>query len=175
MYEIIQKYTESHRYYHNFNHIARMFEVAGLYNLILTKEQYLAIFFHDVVYNPKRHDNEEQSVKVFNDWCFNRKANNFDVKIVRQIILDTKLELPTIEESKIVIDLDLYDLSTSRYFPNAVLIEQEFLTCVTSAKFDKGRKEWIKSFLRRNTIYVSNWGKQFETKARTNMKNELKG
>ncbi len=54
-------YSESHRKYHNMNHIARMFEVAGLMKMDLSSAQVLAVWWHDKDYTPCAKDNEERS------------------------------------------------------------------------------------------------------------------
>ena len=173
MYNLIQHYNEAHRHYHNFLHIANMYETAKRYDLSLSKEQTVAIFFHDVIYQPGRTDNEIQSATIFNDWCFHQKANNIDSSIVSRIILDTKDEIPTIDESKLVIDLDLYELSTDRYLTNLTNVKREYCEFYNEKQFNEGRIKWLKAFLDRDKIYVSEWGEQFEKLARYNLEDEL--
>jgi len=63
--EVIEKYTEPHRSYHNLSHI---------YSLLMMAEEYydfienpilfeLSIWFHDLIYDPSRNDNEEKSAE----------------------------------------------------------------------------------------------------------------
>src|SRR4051794_5327783 len=64
---LIQAYTEPQRYYHTTNHIYSMLKcfedsTAFINDKLATQ---LAIFFHDWVYDPTAHDNELQSIKVF--------------------------------------------------------------------------------------------------------------
>lgn len=56
-------YDEPHRFYHNWNHISNMFYKAMEYNW-LSDELGIAILFHDIIYDPKRKDNEEKSCET---------------------------------------------------------------------------------------------------------------
>ena len=47
---LINQYNSEGRYYHNFMHVARMFDDAKENKLELSKEQQIAILYHDVVY-----------------------------------------------------------------------------------------------------------------------------
>lgn len=170
MINLTKYYLEPHRYYHNLNHIVSMFNFANENQIELTNEQILAIWFHDVIYDPTRSDNEEQSAKYFQQWCLTQKVCNFEPKIIKQIILDTKQEIPTTEESALVIDLDLHQLGISKFFSNTVLIRKEF-SHLSDKEFDEGRNTWIYSMLNRETIFVSglNIFKELEQEARTNL------
>lgn len=101
LYTLSNFYTESHRHYHTLSHIAYMFDLARKKDLCLTIDQTMAVWFHDAIYNPLSADNEEMSVELYEE-CV-RSPN----KIVKQIILDTKKHIPTIPESKVVLDLDM--------------------------------------------------------------------
>lgn len=92
------RYDEPHRFYHNREHIEEMIANARKRN-ILTDELFLAIVFHDIIYNPKANDNEELSAELFCKYVQNDK--------VKQAILDTKTHNPTSELSKQLCDLDL--------------------------------------------------------------------
>ncbi len=173
---INQKYCEPHRYYHNLNHIARMFEIAKENNITLSNEQQLAIWFHDIEYNINKDgkSNEEKSalfVKSLNDILCD---NNMNMNIIQTIIRDTEKEIPTIEESKVVIDLDLWDLGTYRYWENGELIKKEFLTVMSEEDYISGRIKWIESFLKRDSIFVSDYTtKEHEEKAKENLTNDI--
>lgn len=92
------RYDEPYRFYHNREHIETMIVNARKRN-ILTDELFLAIVFHDIIYNPKANDNEELSAELFCKYVQNDK--------VKQAILDTKSHNPTSELSKQLCDLDL--------------------------------------------------------------------
>lgn len=96
---LLDAYYEPHRFYHNHTHIWAMLEEAEKRN-ILTDDLFLAIVFHDIVYDPKKQDNEENSARLF--LSFKDGYTH-----VAQAILNTKTHKPTSELSKQLCDLDL--------------------------------------------------------------------
>lgn len=69
-----RQYAEKQRYYHRWSHIENCFKVLnGKYtsdpNLPLVK---MALFFHDVVYDPARKDNEDRSCEQFTKFALAR-------------------------------------------------------------------------------------------------------
>ncbi len=117
-------YVKNNLVYHNFNHIQDMIDIAESYDCKLTLGQFLAILYHDSSYTPGAPDNEENSVKNMYQQInnmyqqINIENMNFykrnEIDIAKQIILDTKTHIPTIEESELVIDLDLAILGFTR-------------------------------------------------------------
>lgn len=97
-YYILSAYNESHRHYHNFSHIENMIKQASEEGIIST-DLFLAIVFHDVVYDPKENNNEEKSVDIF--------KIHFDKPQVVQAILETKTHQPESELGKTLCYLDL--------------------------------------------------------------------
>lgn len=99
-------YNNQSRYFHNFDHILS----AEKYFDEMTDEQYVAWLFHDIIYIPGENDNEEKSEQFFQEYILWNDLN-VNSEIVSQIILDTKLHKPTIEESAFVLDIDMLCLS----------------------------------------------------------------
>jgi pantetheine-phosphate adenylyltransferase len=112
--EVISRYDEPHRFYHNWTHIENMLSLYGKNfkdvhigpnadNIL-----FMAIVFHDIVYDPLAFDNEEQSCKVFTE-SFSRfhcpTRQNADM--VKELIMETKTHHPTSTLSSILCKLDL--------------------------------------------------------------------
>lgn len=157
LHHIVNAYTEPDRYYHNLNHIVRMFNIAKEHDIHLTEEQVMAIWFHDYVYNVPRSDisNEKLSASVALSYMEYGNYDNTFIEDVVTIIEDTEREEPTIQLSNIVIDLDLYDLHDNlKYIENGKLIRKEY-SCFSDKEFINGRISWINSMLKRKSIYVS--------------------
>lgn len=173
--DLIEAYNEPHRHYHNFTHIAQMFEWAKEYEIQLTDEQKLAILFHDVVYSvgKKSFSNEHLSAICAYDYCHEKYGNEF-AKTVKRIILDTENHIPTIELSKSVLDLDLLPIALSEtYEENGRKIRMEFKD-YSDKEFNNGRIEWIESMLNRQRIFTGCFANcDFEEYARFNLTNEL--
>jgi predicted metal-dependent HD superfamily phosphohydrolase len=60
---ITQFYNSQNRYYHNLNHIGDMLTEAGNFKKMVDDYDSIlfAIWFHDIIYDTKRSDNEEKS------------------------------------------------------------------------------------------------------------------
>lgn len=177
--EIYEMYTEPHRHYHNLNHIARMFQTAAEQKIELSEMQIWAIWFHDIIYEVGANDNEERSAEVVGKRLeIDHGSGIFFPKFVEEIktiIRDTQDEVPTIEESKVVVDLDLWDLAAERrYWLNRDLIEKEMLTKCTMKEWKEGRAKWLGMMLDRDRIYWSEYADEaMERRARCNMEAEF--
>src|SRR5687768_6653671 len=64
--ELSRRYTESHRHYHNVQHIEECLAEFAPASSQATHPLVLefAIWFHDAVYDPRRSDNEEESATL---------------------------------------------------------------------------------------------------------------
>ena len=171
---IADAYSEPHRKYHTLEHLNRMFSYAKENNIPLNKKQKMAIWFHDICYHipSKQKSNEESSADLAYILTYKEfgKEGALDIK---QMILDTEKHLPTIEDSKIVIDLDLIDLAyKDRYVLNGLKLREEYKQ-LSDEEWKKGRIKWLKTFLGRQTIFVSKYCSHLETDARNNLNYDL--
>ena len=59
-------YTEKHRVYHNFSHLEELFTYFDTYKVELKNADIVSfsIFYHDIIYNIWKKDNEEKSALV---------------------------------------------------------------------------------------------------------------
>jgi predicted metal-dependent HD superfamily phosphohydrolase len=176
------QYSQPHRKYHNYTHIDNMFLYASFGEMMLSEEQVVAIYLHDIYYDINSNDmqtNEEKSAIFAYEHM--KEYFGYDDKrasIVKNIILDTKDHLPVHggDWSSPVIDLDLWALfDIKEYKKNAWLIRQEYL-CYSWDEFLKGRKKWLKSMVIRDKIYHSPYVRntRMNELAFNNMNRELK-
>ena len=113
-----QHYREPHRKYHNLSHIYTMLQLAdNEQNTILEPIMLkIAIWFHDIVYNAKRKDNEKKSAdfarKVLGDYC-----NEEQLRLLEKMILSTQKHLPLSEFKDTLWLLD-FDLAVLAAEPN---------------------------------------------------------
>ena len=174
---IKEEYDKPYRIYHNNDHINRMFFVMDDQDMTLSMEQLWAIACHDVCYLPGDPLNEEKSANYATHYMKHVGFPQENIDIVQTIILDTKNHIPTIEESKPIIDLDLWDLAdTERYLIGSQLVRDEYIFHLKDeGKYRHGRIEWLKKFLSRPTIFVSEYATdEMESNARKNLEAELK-
>jgi pantetheine-phosphate adenylyltransferase len=110
--DVIKRYDEPHRYYHNFDHIIYMLNFLG----DISDELFIAVIFHDIVYDPKRSDNEEMSVKLL------ESNYPYDLEI-SNAIMDTKTHKPSGTLSELLCEADLNILNST--FKNLVDFENK--------------------------------------------------
>ena len=170
--ELTRRYTEPHRRYHDLRHVADMLCKGA--TLDLTEEQLMAIWFHDAVYDPGSKDNEEDSADlavqklIAAGWTIERS------QVVAQIIRDTNGHVPSIDESKKVLDLDLSTLGGSweDYQRNGRNIREEYAS-ISDEDWNKGRGDWLRGMLDRKQLFWTEWGAPFEEQARKNLQRDL--
>jgi predicted metal-dependent HD superfamily phosphohydrolase len=171
---VTDAYTEPHRYYHNLNHIMRMFSYAKENNIPLNKKQKLAIWFHDISYNPlpKKKSDEETSADLAYIMLY-KELGRESANVVKQMILDTTTHHTLNDDSKTVVDLDLIDLAfKDRYIINGENIRKEF-SHLTDEQFKEGRIKWLESFINRKTIYLSKYCQHLNERAKANLTLDL--
>lgn len=177
--EIKQKYTEPHRFYHTIGHVEKMLNEFNAFNS--GNSDYpnliLAIIYHDVIYKPKRSDNELKSA-AFAEKQLKRLNYPFrETEIIKQLILSTKkheLVLNSYQE-KLLLDLDLIILGTpeKEYLAYAENIRKEY-SFVPRFLYRKKRKEVLQNFLSKDKIYFTDeFHAKYEKQARRNIKFEI--
>ena len=175
--ELAKKFTASSRAYHNLSHLYSMFRVldeAGFSHSNRILEY--AIWYHDIIYNAKKKDNEKQSAIIFKESCHYFLEAEI-VEQVERVILSTEKHFPLSEKQEVkwMLDLDLFILCSpvETYQKYAQAIREEY-KWVPKILYKRGRKKVLQSFLKRDRIYFSDYFYEYyETIARENLKNEL--
>lgn len=175
---LMQAYSEPHRHYHTVRHLEECF--AKLDELqteaVHLGEIELALWFHDAIYNVKRHDNEDKSA----DWavaCL-RQANAPDAitRHVRSLILATRHHGPTTNsDASVLLDVDLSILGSSseRFQEYEQQIRDEYRH-VPLPLFAHKRKEVLEGFLKRPRIFnTGTFFERYESLARRNIEHAL--
>ena len=170
--ELTALYTEPHRRYHDLRHVADM--LCKGEELDLSTEQAMAIWFHDAIYDPTSKTNEADSAVLAVERLTAIGWSEDRIKIVERIVLDTCGHVPSIEESKKVIDLDLSTLGGSweSYQRNGDNIRQEYGS-VSDEDWNAGRGAWLESMMNRERIFWTDWGAPLEKEARANLKRDF--
>lgn len=189
---IIKAHAEPHRKYHTWDHICSVlkhidsisnsvFETNAPNRIILNIK--IAALFHDIVWNPIGCDNEVRSAIVAENMLpYIHPIPYEDAKtFVKELILATALHIPTTTKTLpyqcILIDADLADLGADYetiFLFNNQNIKKEYLPHFTEEKFDKGRRIFFESLLKRDYIFHTNYGKtMYEQNARYNIERFL--
>lgn len=177
--ELVNAYSSGKRYYHNLHHIQFMLEAiapwenqANNYPAIQ-----LAVWFHDVIYNPKAKDNEEKSAEYAAQVLNQLNISQTTIDAVNKMILNTKNHQADTEDidSQILVDADLAilgsDESSYQFYAKGIRREYGWLS---NEDYRLGRLNVLKKFLQRPRIYFTEpMFQQYEAKARKNMLAEI--
>lgn len=171
-------YSESHRAYHNWNHIEHMLDLFDHYREQLQSpmEVELAIFYHDAIYDPKKKDNEEQSALLAESDLSQSSLDSERVVAVRNLIRCTEKHLPDDHpDAKWLLDFDLAILGREEevYVKYTKAIRKEYKMYPTLL-YNQGRKKAMKKFLERERIfYTDEFFDRYESMARANIEREI--
>lgn len=181
--QVAKIYSSPDRHYHDMNHLYEVISMWDAHKHLLKDADaiFIAAIYHDIVYKPKRKDNEDKS-----QWFYMSKiAENLPgIKhsIVCKAILATKHNSESEQYYKdnkdiqYLLDFDLEILGTRHHdtyewYRNGVRKEYSMFS---SKIYKAGRKAVLEKFLSRSSIYLTPEFKKIEKRARKNLKNEIK-
>lgn len=171
---LVECYSAPVRHYHNLRHIqhclAELDSVRPICPRILTVEP--AIWFHDIVYEPPRPDNEQRSAELASDILAMMGADAPRIEQIYELILDTRhVDRPITEAGRFMVDIDLSGMGQSPecFDEDGRNIRIEYAH-VPDAAFGKGRIELFERLLARPQIYYTEpFHDRYETRARANL------
>jgi len=176
---IYAAYADWNRHYHNLSHLYNLLQLADKWEEQLQDKALvqMAIFFHDVEYNPKSKDNERLSAQ-FARQQLRKFLGAKRCKQLEQYILSTEKHAPLLDEPdcRLFLDFDLAILgqSWSIYEEYAQAIQKEYVNWYNFLFYKQGRRKAMKSFLDRSQIYYSAaFREKYETQARENIDREI--
>ena len=158
--QLVEAHQQPHRYYHTLEHLAEMFRVFGRMAPLCSNPAavQLAIWFHDVVYDPTAHDNESRSAAKVFEWLqplgLPLVLLNQVAELVTATAHLTATEPVTDPDTMVLLDADLAILGASeiRYQRYATDIRKEY-AYVPDADYRTGRIGVLNHFLARLCIY----------------------
>lgn len=177
---IEKKYTQKNRAYHNLTHIDNMLKEATKFDQQIEDREVLllAIWFHDIVYDPLSKDNELKSAEFAKRILKQTNLSEERIeKCYQQILLTVKHQPHSTAplDDKLLIDFDLEILSRdwAEYKIYSGQVRKEYWM-YPKPLFKSGRKKAMGKFLERATIYQTPfYQNEKEAKARTNIKREM--
>jgi predicted metal-dependent HD superfamily phosphohydrolase len=178
-YQLINAYNDKNRAYHNISHIKHCLNEFDQikYRLKNPKEVELAIWFHDVIYDPKSVSNEEESAEFTILELKKSEAPCISIDMVKHFILATKHDrsINTPDSEYLVdIDISIFGYPPKIYMDYEKNIRKEY-EWVPEAIYRKKRKELLISFLSRGKIYYTNFfSNKYELQSRSNLKAAIK-
>ncbi len=178
--KIEENYGETHRKYHNLDHIEFMLDYAVQYKSELQKLDTVlfSIFFHDIIYATSRDDNEKKSADIAEVYM---QQLGIPLEIIRdckaQIMATQKHEQQTSSDTSYLIDFDLAVLGASpkKYEQYRKNIRKEY-SQYPDFLYTMGRKKVLQYFLNKSNIYQTrSFQENHEAQARENLQGEFDG
>lgn len=172
-------YSEEERYYHNLNHVYSMLkglkenkDIAEDYLSI-----YLAIWFHDAIFDPQSSNNEERSAELAASELQKLRLPESKIKFCCELILSTKFHIPACNcrDCDLFLDLDLAILGKEPhiYHEYAQNVRKEY-SWVPEDTFIKGRYNILNQIISRDRIYnTERFYQLYEKQARKNILTEI--
>jgi predicted metal-dependent HD superfamily phosphohydrolase len=176
---LIMAYQSPSRHYHNLKHICECLdELDAVKELCAAPDAVeLAIWYHDVVYDATRGDNEERSADIASTALRSAGASQPLIDQVRLLILATKhAGVPADDDAMILVDIDLSILGrTAEEFATYEQAIRREYAHVAEQAFRAGRAKILQRFLERAAIYgVAFMRQKYEASARANLNRSIK-
>lgn len=182
--DVKESYNDEKRFFHNIEHLHLGYEDINEYadwyieNISenakdsgICMEQIAAWLYHDIVYCVKESSlNERKSADIAIEKL---KDSDLNVDIVERIILDTQKHVATIEESKLILDIDMASLGYeyNRFLTYRKKALKEYATIYPEKLLIEGVLKFIEQTLKNDSIYHLDYFKnKYENTARENLK-----
>jgi len=174
--DLVGRYNQKRRYYHNLNHIAHLLKLWQENKTALQDPLavFLAIWFHDAVYRPGSLSNEQKSAELVKKLFAHTTMSGCLIDKVQTLVMATRLHYGEDRDSQIFIDFDLAILgepsSVYRRYVFGVFKESS----MPNAIFAPLRRRWLLKMLDRPRLFNAMPGQEiYEVGARENLKMEL--
>jgi predicted metal-dependent HD superfamily phosphohydrolase len=181
--DLVRAYAAPERHYHNLAHIEAMLSLMRSHKNALSDPQSVeaAIWFHDAVYDTRRHDNEEKSAELAASRLAGLLSPDRIALIARMIRATAGHHVPDgLDDTQrrdcaLFLDMDLSILGGMpdlfAAYENAVRREYGW---VPDALWREGRRKVLQGFLDRPAIYASpQFRASHEATARANLARSL--
>lgn len=176
--EIEINYSNTSRTYHTLTHLENLFEQLNEVKSHINDWDTIlfTMFYHDIVYNPSRNDNEEQSAEVARKQLQSLSVPQEMIsKCIQQIIATKSHSISPDNDTNIFTDADLSILGQDWevYSEYSKQIRKEY-SIYSDSEYNLGRKNVIKHFLDMENIFKSDiFRVKYENPARRNLLREM--
>ena len=171
-------YAEPHRRYHTGAHIEHC-----LRQLDLGRDEMgadadaieMALWFHDVEYDPGDANNELKSAERFKRIAVGKLNPDLIEQIYRLILSTIHNGPPQAVDEQYVVDIDLsgFGLPWPEFVKDSINVRNEFPS-LTDCEFAKNNGGFLKRLLGRPSVYSSEFfKKRYEHQARENMEKQI--
>lgn len=181
--DVANHYSKPVRAYHNLTHLQQLFEHFEQIksNLRQPSVVALALFYHDIIYDPTKLDNELQSAKYAVAQLQDCLTVEHCERIYKLIMMtathqiDDKDENTLDSDAAFLLDMDLSILGTdwASYERYAQAVRQEYAH-VAANDYRRGRINVLKGLLDHDRLYLTeDYYQRFEHVARQNIEREI--
>lgn len=178
--ELKMEYDSKTRHYHNLSHITELLQHFNQYqDKIMKKDIVLfAIFYHDIIYDVKKKDNEEKSAKLARRKMRELNIQTEKINLCYNFIIATKSHETDFTDPDLAyfLDFDLAVLGKDRnnYLKYTKKIRKEY-SIYPEVLYRKGRIKALNSILENDRIYkTEDFFRKLEKQARKNIEKEIK-
>jgi len=181
--DIVTRYGEPQRAYHTLDHIEQLLVQFENIKHVLSEPHIiaLALYYHDVIYDPTRSDNELKSAEFAID-ALGPYLSTEQCQQIHDLIMmtanhqiDTLVDSEKYNDAACLLDMDLSILGEpwSTYQQYAKAIRQEY-NHVADDSYRDGRTAVLQGLLVHPKLYLTDhYYDQLEMQARDNLKREL--
>ncbi|MBI0427468.1 hypothetical protein [Psychrobacter sp. NG27] len=181
--DIAAHYSEHQRAYHTLEHIEQLFVQFESIQHVLSEPHIiaLAVYYHDVIYDPTRSDNElrsaEYAVDALTPYLSDEQCQHIYTLIMMTANhqIDTLIDNDKYNDAAYLLDMDLSVLGTtwSTYQQYANAIRQEYAH-VLDTQYRDGRTAVLEGLLAHPRLYLTDYYYELlENQARDNIKREI--
>lgn len=167
-------YTAPDRHYHNIHHLYDCLEKWDKWpeKPEQTAEIELAIWFHDIIYDPQRNDNEESSAALLSHFL---RGHMLESETVALIMATQHKEAQGMIPEEIICDIDLSILGSPstiyQQYADAIRLEYHW---VPAQRYAVKRIQVLKNFLRSHNIYHTQYAQElWQQQAVINLESEI--
>ncbi len=181
--DIAVRYNETQRAYHSLQHIQQLFSQFEQINHHLNEPHLiaLALYYHDVIYDPRRSDNElksaEYAIETLRCYLSEDQCQSIYALIMMTAThqMDTLAYEDKISDAAYLLDMDLSILGApwSEYDQYAQAVRKEYVH-VAKENYRVGRITVLEKLLAHSSLYLTAYyHKRLEKQARKNIKREI--
>lgn len=157
--ELVARYSEPHRAYHTLQHLDECLEALARERSHAGRpaEIALALWFHDAIYDVRRHDNEARSADWARQALLAAGVADDAARRVHALVMATRHDAqPEGADAQLLVDIDLSILGApaARFAEYERQIRIEYAH-VPSEVFEPRRREILGRFLARDPIYLT--------------------
>jgi len=178
--ELVARYREPHRHYHNLAHVLRVLRTVDELLAQVPVDDPTAVrwaaWFHDAVYDPRASDSEAASARLARDVATALGQPTSTAERAARLVDATAQHQPTSADEAVMVDADLAVLGAdpATYEAYARGVRREYAH-LDDEQWRAGRRAVLQHLLERPQLFTTAPATAWEARARANLTAELAG